>query len=221
MYVRDNSDTDSGSLTLVVSGMLWNRSLVMKDRETESLWSHLLGRAMEGELEGTVLETLPSTMVDWKTWKTDHPDTTVLALERTSREFLRSFHDDLSRFVLGLRSPGAAKAYPFPALERNRVLNDTFDGSPVVLFFRPDAAGGRAFVRRAGNRELFFQVDGEPLRFTDRETGSTWNPETGACEEGPLKGVRLEEIPAIVSFGKAWRGFYPDTEIYRSEPGTR
>ena len=217
MYVRECSQTDSGKLTLVVSGMLWNRSLVMKDLETESLWSHLLGRAMEGKLEGTALETLPSTMVDWKTWKADHPDTTVLALDRTSQKFLRSLHDELPRFVLGLRSPSAAKAYPFPALKKEGALNDTFDGTPVVLFFRPDSAGGRAFERKTADRELSFQVDRQrqQQRFMDRETGSVWNPETGTCEQGPLQGNALEEIPAIISFGKAWKAFYPDSESYR------
>ena len=37
-------------LTLVVSGMLWNRNLVMLDLETESLWSHILGEAKAGVL---------------------------------------------------------------------------------------------------------------------------------------------------------------------------
>ena len=39
-------------LTLCVSGKLWNRSLIMMDKETDSLWSHLLGEAMAGPLEG-------------------------------------------------------------------------------------------------------------------------------------------------------------------------
>ena len=40
--------------------MLWNRSLVMYDVETKSNWSHILGRAMDGEMKGTRLEMLPS-----------------------------------------------------------------------------------------------------------------------------------------------------------------
>ena len=221
MYVRESSETENGKLTFVVSGMLWNRSLVMKDLETDSLWSHLLGKSMRGELEGTVLETLPSTMVDWKTWKEDHPDTTVLALKRTSREFLKSFHEDPGRFVLGLRTPTAAKAYPFERLSERQVVNDRFDGRPVVLFYRPESTGGRAYLRQLGERKLTFEVGTKRGTFVDRETGSTWNPETGACEKGPLEGKRLEEIPAIVSFGKAWKAFYPETELFRPGSGRR
>ena len=43
-------------LTFFVSGMLWQRSLVMQDKETGSLWSHILGEAMRGSLKGTSLE---------------------------------------------------------------------------------------------------------------------------------------------------------------------
>ena len=48
MYARK---TKERTLTFGVSGMLWNRSLVMYDRETKSLWSHMLGEAMQGRLK--------------------------------------------------------------------------------------------------------------------------------------------------------------------------
>ena len=56
MYARK---VKGKALTLSVSGMLWNRSLVILDAETKSLWSHILGRAMRGPLEGETLEVLP------------------------------------------------------------------------------------------------------------------------------------------------------------------
>ena len=40
MYARE---AKGQTLTFQVSGMLWKRSLVMRDIETGSLWSHLLG----------------------------------------------------------------------------------------------------------------------------------------------------------------------------------
>lgn len=216
MYVRENSDVDEKKLTFAVSGQLWNRSLVMIDSETQSLWSHLLGKAMEGELEGTMLETVPSTMVDWKTWRTDHPDTTVLALSRTADEFRKEFHQNYQRFVLGLRTLEEAKSYGFDALQREAVINDDFAGDPVLLVFRPAAAGGRAFIRKANDRTLQFSTDDNGQTLTDAETGSTWNPETGVCISGAMKDAKLEEIPAIVSFRRAWDAFYPDSAAYRN-----
>ena len=88
MYARR---VNGRTLTFGVSGMLWQDSLVMYDVETRSLWSHLLGEAMAGPLKGTVLGQVPSVMVDWKTWKSRHPQTTVLNLSRTSAAYRRSF----------------------------------------------------------------------------------------------------------------------------------
>ena len=215
MYVREQSGQKEKALTFTVSGKLWNRSLVMLDEETESLWSHLLGEAMDGELKGTVLETLPSTMVDWKTWKTDHPDTTVIALKRTSREFVKAFHENAGRFVLGLRTLEKARSYGFDVLQKTPVVNDEFDGTPVVIVYRPESAGGRAFLRTVDGETLRFESSDAGKTIIDTESGSTWNPETGLCENGKRKGQKLEEIPAIVSFGKSWYMFYPESERYR------
>jgi hypothetical protein len=43
--------------------MLWNRSLEMRNVETGSLWSHILGEAMQGDLKGTTLQPLPTELV--------------------------------------------------------------------------------------------------------------------------------------------------------------
>ena len=42
-------------LTFMVSGMLWRDSLVMQDRETETLWSHVTGEAIRGPLKLRIL----------------------------------------------------------------------------------------------------------------------------------------------------------------------
>lgn len=215
MYVRENSDVETGKLTFAVSGKLWNRSLIMIDSETKSLWSHLLGKAMDGQLKGEVLETVPSTMVDWKTWKADHPETTVLALSRTSREFIKEFHENTDRFVLGLRTLKKSKSYSFSVLQQLPVVNDEFGENPVVIVFRPESAGGRAFIRKVDEQVLNFESIDGGKSIRDAETGSIWNPETGVCESGDLEGKKLEEIPAVVSFRRAWNAFYPESETFR------
>ena len=75
MYSReiDGQEYDFG-----VSGKLIMNVLVMYDRQTESLWSQLLGEAVEGELKGTKLEYFPSVMTTWDEWKTRFPDTVAL-----------------------------------------------------------------------------------------------------------------------------------------------
>ena len=47
-------------LTFGVSGMLYRDALVMCDRETGTLWSHVDGRARNGPLLGETLQPVPA-----------------------------------------------------------------------------------------------------------------------------------------------------------------
>ena len=58
--------------------MLWESSLVMVDSETKTLWSHILGEAMQGPLQGETLEVIPSVMTEWKNWISKYPESTVM-----------------------------------------------------------------------------------------------------------------------------------------------
>ncbi|MDQ3044509.1 MAG: DUF3179 domain-containing protein, partial [Chloroflexota bacterium] len=58
----------------------------------------------------------------------------------------------------------------------------------------------------------------EDGRFTDAETGTTWDI-TGQAQEGPLAGRRLEAVPHTVVFWFAWAAAYPDTRLWSPEGG--
>lgn len=208
MYAREVKGKE---LSFAVSGMLWNRSLIMVDKETESLWSHLLGKSMRGELKGTQLETLPGTILTWEAWKKAYPKTTVLAMDRTAREFVKAFQESPGRFVLGLRTATASVAYPFEVLQEERVVNDAFAKEPIVILYDRESTGGRAYSSRVEKRQLTFHWKGSGI--VDEETKSEWNLQ-GLCLSGPMKGKQLREIPAIPSFKKAWSQFYPKSRIY-------
>lgn len=65
-------------LTFDVFGLL-KGVLVMRDRETGSVWTHLDGRSIEGELAGARLEMIPMPQMTWAEWREAHPDTLVLS----------------------------------------------------------------------------------------------------------------------------------------------
>jgi hypothetical protein len=70
-----------------VSGKLLYNTLVMFDRETESLWSQLYGGALDGPLAGQGLAVYPSLHTEWAAWQAQHPDTLVLSKRLTCRQF--------------------------------------------------------------------------------------------------------------------------------------
>lgn len=209
MYARE---IDGQTLTLAVSGMLWNDSLVMIDQETETLWSHILGEARQGPLEGKQLAQIPSVMTDWGTWRREHPESTVVVLERTAGEYTREFYRETPfRFLLGIVHDGEATGWRFDLLLEKPVINDQLEDLPVVVLFDPESFTARLFERTIDEEVLTFRF--EDGSYLDEQTGSTWNPITGEATSGPLMGHSLATLPAIVSYFDVWQMFHPDSRL--------
>jgi hypothetical protein len=203
-------------MNFAVSGMLWKRSLVMRDEETGSLWSHHLGRAMRGPLEGAELEMLPSTMTDWKSWKARHPKSTVAMFSRTAKRFTREFQQKAGKYVLGLEIGDAAKAYPYDTVKKTGVVNDTLGGKAVLVTYDPAGASANAFLREVLGRAegaLSFESEGDRT-MRDKSSGSLWDKQSGIAIDGKLKGEMLTRLPGVPSFGRAWKDFHPKSAVY-------
>jgi len=83
------------TLTFIVSGKLWRNSLIMQDKETGSLWSHVTGECLEGEYEGAQLKMIPMVQTSWAEWSANHPETRVLkkSEEVKSSHYEKYFND--------------------------------------------------------------------------------------------------------------------------------
>ena len=81
---------DGRVLSFGTSGRLYRSSLVMYDRQTESLWSHFDGRALAGALTGTELERIPVQTLSWGDWLRQNPDGIVLSRDTGARPRLRT-----------------------------------------------------------------------------------------------------------------------------------
>ena len=210
-------------------------ALVMYDHQTDTLWSQFLSKGVEGPLKDTDLELVPATQTTWEAWRQLHPDTKVL--NKTSSVSTDSYvnyyessragihgqfnSDDrlyVKELVLGVNLDGNAKAYPFSALNREQVVNDTYAGEDVMIFFDTATGTALAFDRSPGDTPLTFSIEGESAGtatvLVDEETGSKWTAFTGSAIDGELKGSRLERIPSHLSFWFAWSDWNPQTEIY-------
>jgi hypothetical protein len=66
-------------VTFGVSGVLHGSDLVLYDRQNHNLWQQLTGQSFAGPDRGYQLQSIPVVMTDWKTWKTKHPNSQVLA----------------------------------------------------------------------------------------------------------------------------------------------
>lgn len=213
------------TLNLHVDGSMYLENMVMKDAETASTWPQLLGRAIDGPLQGRLLERIPSIWTDWKSWRTAHPATTVLelplavdhyhhelGLERSARDW-----DYLTTLVWGLDHGKKSVSWPLEELNRQPVVNDELAGLPILVLFWADTWTISAFDRRVDKTVLTFRRGESGL--VDDQTGSTWDPVTGRAISGKYSGIRLSPVAGTVTRVGAWHVFHPDSELRMARPG--
>jgi len=181
----------------------------MYDEQTNSDWSHILGKSMAGPLKDKQLVQMPSVMTDWATWVREHPDSTVLWMSATSETYRREFYRNRpERFVLGITSGGKSMAWGLDVLSRSPVMQSQFDDRPVVAFFDRDSVTARLYARDVDGQTLSFSLK-QNGQLTDEETGSIWDPITGQATSGKLVDKSLQALPAILSYRKTWKEFHP------------
>jgi hypothetical protein len=216
---------ETKELVFYVTGELFGENLLMQDSQTGSNWPQLLARAVAGPLKDEKLDRIPSTWTDWKTWRTEHPDTTILNLPRASEglrhesAYAGSYRERryFSTFQWGFAREGKSLSWPFKELVRERVVNDSLAGQALVVVFDTWSSTATAFDRHLGDRVLTFHwtKDG----FSDEATGSLWNTITGRATRGTLMGRHLVPVSGVVSQIRAWRILHPESDVRRSRAG--
>ncbi len=222
---------DGQEYTFGVSGKLIMNVLVMYDRQTELLWSQLLGEAVDGPLVGSKLEFLPAWQTTWSDWKERYPNTLALrkgfsgSYDPYSRYYAspeagvigESIQDErlyVKEFIIGVELNGEAVAYPFGSLNDQPVVNDVIGGVPALVVFDAETGSGVVFRRELEDQTLTFQEQ-PGLRLIDQETGSTWDGLTGEALTGSLAGKSLPRLKSTQSFWFGWKDFFPNTRVYQ------
>ncbi len=178
-----------------VSGLLYNSDVLLYDRESESLWSQIMKKAVTGPLRGAKLDHLPLTHTTWRDWRGQHADTLVLSTDtghrrdysrtpyagyETSADIYfpvgkvdRRYHP--KELVIALNLNGAAKVYPFAELSRtDGAISDVLGGDAIRVEFDVRNRTGR--ILDAAGREL----------------------------------------PSVIAYWFAWIAFHPESEVYVS-----
>jgi len=182
------------TLTFGVSGLLYNHNFLLFDRETGSLWSQFLGKAIAGPLAGETLRRVAARQQIGAAWLEQHPGGRVLRHPRP---------DEIDYRVSPYQTYWVQDEILFPVAARD----DRYHPKELVLGV---VAGGekRAYlgsiVTREGG-ELEDTVGGVPVRVRyDTGTGTfTWEIPDAAT--------------VVEAYWLAWKAFHPDTEIWRDE----
>nr|WP_256470539.1 DUF3179 domain-containing (seleno)protein [Alkalimarinus coralli] len=170
-----------------------NSDLLMYDRQSDSLWSQIEGKAVSGHAKGERLERLPIEHTSWGDWKSRHPDTLVLsdktgfkrnytATPYPGYEQGKSVYFPVSNsdkryhpkeVVVGIEIEGDVKAYPFVELAKGRgVLSDKVNGQALTIHYNAEARSAR------------------------------------------VPNQKGEVLPSLTAFWFAWVAFHPETKVY-------
>ena len=221
--------------TFGVSGKLWKDALIMYDRASRSLWSHVTGECVQGEHEGEVLTVFPSVQTTWAEWKSAHPETKVLLKDGDPEEGsrYRKYFDSPDRMgifgtansddrlagkdlVLGLRLGGETAAYAVKDLDEQGVVNDEIGGEPVVIAWVKESRSAFVFRRQFNEIVLTFQphFKDDKMYLKDDRSGAIWNATRGEAMGGPARGKQLRPLPSTQVFWFAWSSFFPRTKLW-------
>jgi Protein of unknown function (DUF3179) len=216
------------------SGKLYKSDLVMYDRQTDSLWAQLEGRAIVGSLAGTRLLAIPTNTIAYEDWKAAHPAGRVLSRETgygrryganpyTSYDavgvppfaFTGRLDDRLppKERVVGVVLGGEVRAYAWRVLMRQPVLHDALGGEPLVVFYRPGALSPLDAEENAHSRGVGATAVYRPLAAGRRLTfeaagGGFRDRETGTRWNLLGRGLRGplagQQLPAILHVDAFW-----------------
>ncbi len=222
-------EVDGQVLEFGVSGKLYNANLVMYDRQTQTYWSQVQGRAIVGPLVPSELEIRTSVITGWQDWRNGHPDTKVLS--RDTGIYPASSYDSnpytgyaatesvgfgvgevddrlpSKTLVYGLTAGGVSKAYTEKDIRREDLIQDELGGVPVMLVEDQQDGGIQAYTREVDGGTLEFSIENDQL--VDGE-GNEWS-----FDGEKLNGEEeLEQLPTHGFYWFAWSKFHPDTSVY-------
>jgi hypothetical protein len=208
--VAFSREVDGRTLEFGVSGKLYKSALVMYDRQTNSLWLHFEGRAIQGPLTGTRLDLIPVQLLSFGEWRREYPRGHVLSratghnrpygenpyeyYDTNKRPFTGFFRGPISpklvpmARVVGVAIGETAVAYPYTHLSSGGeagVANDSVSGQEIVLLWSAGTASALDQPRISNGRDVgasgvFVPIVGGRMLTFEVEDGAFVDRETGS-----------------------------------------
>ena len=206
---------------------------LFEDKTTGSWWRQSTGEAITGKLKGTLLPELPSAQMALGQWFTLHPNSLVMQPDPKFQVQYDSMSvyetrgkSDLTRtdslswrkksWVVGIKTPDAAKAFDWNRLKTERVINDFVGKTPIVLALANDGKSFVAFERPTALS--VFTLNNNTLLCN----GLSYNLNGQALSKPPFRrnpigsvlSNNLKRINAYQEFWHSWETFNLGTEKY-------
>ncbi|WP_109831363.1 DUF3179 domain-containing protein [Reichenbachiella versicolor] len=232
---------DGNKTTFGVSGLLYNSNLIPYDRATDSNWSQIGLKSVNGTKIGETIVTHQLVETTWKTWKTFYPNTKVVSTNtghsrnydrypygdyKTSSSLIFPVNNENTSLnrkerVHGIIVDNKVKVYRFNQIN-NLVIHDVIENEKVVIVGQTEQNFILSFkIKKIETTELEFELPdshSEENGFSNGEIlkdqlGNTYDI-FGKAVSGPNTGEKLEPTESFIGYWFSWPAFYPNTEIY-------
>jgi hypothetical protein len=126
----------------------------------------------------------------------------------------------LDRLIIGVQAGGQSKAYPIQYLGYHHQVQDTLNGSPIMITYCNVCRTGRAFQPIVNGKKEKFRLVGMDhynAMFEDASTKTWWRQVSGEAAAGPLKGQQLPEVFTEQMTLGTWLSIYPNSLVMQAD----
>jgi len=241
-----NREIDGSVTEFGVSGLLFRNNLIAYDRNTDSHWSQMQLRGVNGPFAGRNVETFQVIETNWGVWKQLYPDSMVLTTNTGhDRNYIGYVYGpwyltNHNAILFPLMNPDdrlenktrvhgviggehatlgvPVKVYVIDEFgEGVRLIEDSVGGDDYLVVGSTSRNFAVAFHRPADESLQFEAVQDQlPVILQDSE-GNRWDL-FGHAVEGPRTGERLTAARSYTGYWFAWADFFfMGIEVYRDE----
>ena len=229
--------TLNGSVTeFGTSGLLFRNNLVAYDRKTDSNWSQMQLRSVNGPNSGLTAETFLVIETTWKTWIQMYPDSEVLTrntgFSRAYQGFTYgpTYSTDPSQILFPIKNHDGRlgrkervhgifpkgedpKVYPIKIFSGGvRLIEDRIAGTDYIIVGSAEDDFAVAFEVGSGTGSFSAVQNALPVVLEDNE-GNRWYGFRTAVS-GPRAGERLKPATSYTGYWFGFADFFPGLEIY-------
>ena len=230
------AEVDGQRLTFQVAGV-YRRNMIIRDRQTGTLWQHATGKALLGPLKGAQLQPLGGELTRWSKWKEMNQHTSLAVepipkhgrfpgliprdrleylLETFSTNYAASgFVTDnrlpMHEEIVGVSLAGVNRAYPLDVIRNQGVIYDRIGENSIVIVYDVDADHVNAFNCLVSDKSIELAPANSALSSPDGMMRWTWTGIPLTANTPPLQKLKIER-----QWWLGWVEFHPTSEVYQT-----
>ena len=230
------ANTDDGQRLIFDVAGVYRRNMIIRDRQTGTLWQHATGEALMGPLKGVRLQMLGGELTRWSRWQEMYPQNVLGVepipengrypgiiprdiLEHVLEYFTTNYaapglvsdkrlptHEEIA----GLSLDGIDKAYPLSVLKEQSVINDRIGKRDIAVIYDTDADLVLALDPLAGKKVIDLIPADNGLSSSEGMRW-TWAGHPLTDDTPPLQQVWIER-----QWWLGWVEFHPASQVYQA-----